>query len=272
MRRPVMGRWLRLAGLSALAASAAGCLPTAVTAQGRDIASLYTGFLVLGTIIGGLVFALATFAIVRFRRRDDGALPKQTHGNVKLEALWTVLPIITVLVLFGFTLVVLGRVEARSEQPGAELRVEAFRWGWTFRYPNDGVVVNGAGAPGPEVVVPVGEPVQITVTAVDVDHAFFVPQFLFKKDAIPGRENVFDVTIEEPGAYGGQCAEFCGIYHARMPFTIRAVPRPEYEAWLAQQPREGTEASAPLGSPLASQGEAASASPSDPGQPLDSAP
>jgi cytochrome c oxidase subunit 2 len=64
-----------------------------------------------------------------------------------------------------------------------------------------------------------------------------VPVFLFKRDAIPGRETVFEITIEEPGTYGGQCAEFCGTFHARMPFTIEAVPRAEFEAWLDTQPR-----------------------------------
>jgi cytochrome c oxidase subunit 2 len=277
-------------------AAVAGCLPAAVTAEGREIGNLYAGFVVIAILIGVLVFGLATFAIVRYRvrgglddarhrvdrphadrphpdhERDADPLPAQTRGNFKLEALWTGLPIATVLVLFGFTLLVLNRVEARAEQPGAELRVEAFRWGWTFRYPAEGIAVSGIGAPGPEVFVPVGEPIRITVTAADVNHAFFVPQFLFKRDAIPGRENVFDITIDEPGAYGGQCAEFCGIYHARMPFTIRAVPRAEYETWLTEQPRDGAEASVPVGSLDASASTAPSATPSGAGQPLESAP
>jgi len=235
----------------------AGCLPAAATAEGRAIGTLYLGFVAIAVLIGLFVFGLATFAIVRYRVRarpeasrgrtdparpgetlDEGPLPPQTRGSFRLEALWTGLPIVTVLVLFGFTLLVLNRVEARADQPGAELRVEAFRWGWTFRYPAEDVAVSGIGEPGPEVVVPVGEPIRVTVAAADVNHAFYVPQFLFKRDAIPGRESVFDLTIEEPGAYRGQCAEFCGIYHARMPFTIRAVPRAEYETWLAAQPRE----------------------------------
>jgi heme/copper-type cytochrome/quinol oxidase subunit 2 len=70
---------------------------------------------------------------------------------------------------------------------------------------------------------------------VDVIHAFYVPQFFYKLDAIPGRVNEFDVTIEEPGTYGGQCAEFCGLSHADMYFTVRAVPRAEYDAWVAAE-------------------------------------
>jgi cytochrome c oxidase subunit 2 len=272
------------AGASLLVAA---CLPAAATAEGREISTLYGYFMLLAVLVGLLVFGLATFAIVRYRvpaRRgrtardratdavlEDEPLPAQTHGNLKLEAVWTAIPLLTVIGLFAGTLVVLNRVEARSAQPAAEIRVEAFRWGWTFRYPNEGVEVSGIGAPGPEVVVPVGEPLRFTLTAADVNHAFFVPQFLFKRDMIPGRDNVFEITIEEAAAYGGQCAEFCGIYHAKMPFTIRAVPRAEYDAWLAGQPREGAQPSAAPGGPAAP-GPAASAAASDGGQPLEPIP
>jgi cytochrome c oxidase subunit 2 len=94
-------------------------------------------------------------------------------------------------------------------------------------------VVEGIGKPGPELYVPVNEHVRVTLTGADVIHAFFVPQFLFKKDAIPGHDNEFAFTVDEAGRYGGQCAEFCGIYHSRMPFTVVAVPRAEYDAWIA---------------------------------------
>jgi len=274
-------------GILVTTAAVAGCLPAATTAEGRVIQTLYGYFVILGIGVGLLVFGLATFAIVRYRvpaRRGrtapdrateevlaDEPLPPQTHGNLKLEALWTAIPLITVIGLFLGTLVVLNRVEARSPQPAADIRVEGFRWGWTFRFPNEGIAVSGLGVPGPEVVVPVNEPLRFTLTAADVNHAFFVPQFLFKKDMIPGRENVFEITIEEPGAYGGQCAEFCGIYHAKMPFTIRAVERGEYDAWLAEQPREGESATPSLGSPLASDA-APSPTASEGGQPLEPIP
>ena len=223
---------------------AAGCLPAAATAEGRAIADLYTGFMAIAVVVGGIVFGLTTFAIVRYRTngtRPSGEameLPVQTRGSMKLEALWTGIPIVIIAVLFAATLVVLNRVEARSPQPGVELRVEAFRWGWSFEYPAAGVTISGVGGQGPEAVVPVGEPIRVTVAARDVAHAFFVPVFLFKRDAIPGRESTFEFTVDEPGTYRGQCAEFCGIYHSRMPFSIRAVARAEFDAWLVAQPAE----------------------------------
>jgi cytochrome c oxidase subunit 2 len=146
-----------------------------------------------------------------------------------------------VLVLFGATWLTLNTVEARAPEPAVEVRVTAFRWGWQFDYPDPSGaiqvrVVGDVNAP-PELAVPVGETLHITLEATDVVHAFFVPRLLFKRDMIPGRVNAFDVTIETPGTYPGVCAEFCGLFHARMPFTLRAMPRAEFDAWLAAQPR-----------------------------------
>jgi cytochrome c oxidase subunit 2 len=89
----------------------------------------------------------------------------------------------------------------------------------------------------PEAVLPTGGPVRVVLTSPDVIHSFYVPEFLFKRDAIPGRTTSFDLTIERPGIYRGRCAEFCGLDHWRMRFTIRAVSPTEFEAWLAGQAR-----------------------------------
>jgi cytochrome c oxidase subunit 2 len=241
-------------GLVALPLTVSACMPRPVTTEGRDVATLYSGFFALAVVVAAIVFGLTTFAIIRHRRRGSTELPPQTSGNWKLEAIWTAIPIVTVLVLFGATLLVLARMEPASARPGTEIRVEAFRWGWTFRYPSQGIVVSGIGSPGPELVVPVNQPVRITLAAADVAHAFYVPQFLFKRDAIPGRESTFDFTVADAGTYRGQCAEFCGIYHSRMPFAVRAVPRAEFDAWIAAQPRQS---GAPSGAGPAGPGSAA---------------
>jgi cytochrome c oxidase subunit 2 len=252
----------RAAALGVLAVSAAGCLPQSVTTEGHDIATTYRIFLLAAAVVAAIVLGSTTFAIFRYRASRRPDLPVQTRGNVKAEAIWTLIPALTVVGLFALTVLTLLRVESTEATPGAEVEVSAFRWGWTFRYPADDVTVSGIGAPGPEIVVPVGEPVRFRLTSGDVIHSFFVPHFLQKRDANPGRENVFQVTIEEAGTYRGQCAEFCGLYHWRMPFAVRAVPRTEYDAWLAAQPRGGAAPSVPVGSPLASQ-PAAGASPGE---------
>jgi cytochrome c oxidase subunit 2 len=230
----------RAALLAAIALVASGCLPAAASSEARDVAALYTAFIAIAAVVAIIVFGGTTWSVLRYRRRRNepaGALPPQTHGSLRLESTWTAIPIITVLVLFGATMLVLGRMQATSDTPGAVIRVEAFRWGWTFRYPDLGIVVSGIGSPGPEIVVPVGEPVRVTVASNDVIHSFYVPQFLFKRDAVPGRESSFDFTVEDAGTYRGQCAEFCGIYHSRMPFTVRAVSPTDYDAWVASQPK-----------------------------------
>jgi cytochrome c oxidase subunit 2 len=232
--------------LATTALTATGCLPAAASAEGRDVATLYTGFVAIAVVVGVIVFGSTTWSVLRYRRRRDepaGTLPPQTHGSLRLESAWTAIPIVTVLGLFGATLVVLNRVETMSDRPAAVIRVEAFRWGWSFQYPDLGITVSGIGTPGPEIVVPVGEPIRLTVTSADVVHSFYVPQFLFKRDAVPGRETSFEFTVDSAGSYRGQCAEFCGIYHARMPFTVRAVAPAEYDAWVASQPKSSPAAS-----------------------------
>jgi cytochrome c oxidase subunit II len=227
----------------AVAVVAAGCLPTPATEQAKSIERLYWVAMAIAVVIAVVVFGLATWAIVRHRAKPGDELPPQTHGSTRVEIVWTVIPVLIILGLFGGTLAVLSVVDAHSPDPAVEVRVEAFRWGWTFRYPASGVEVSGVSPDGPEAVLPVGEPLRVVVTSHDVIHSFFVPVFLFKRDAIPGRESSFDFTIDEPGTYGGQCAEFCGVYHSRMPFTIRAVSPAEFETWLAAQPRSSPAAS-----------------------------
>jgi cytochrome c oxidase subunit 2 len=225
----------------------AACVPDAVTEQGRGVQDLYRGFLAVAAVVALVVYGLAFFAIVRYRRRGRDELPPQRGGDVRLEILWTVVPVLMVIGLFVATLVVLDKVDARDPS-ATEVHVEAHRWGWAFSYTGTGVTIAGNGEPGPRVVLPVGRPVRIVLDSADVVHAFFVPQFLFKRDAIPGRTTSFDFTIAEPGTYAGQCAEFCGILHSRMPFTVVAESGPDFDAWL----QAAQASAAPAASPEAS--------------------
>jgi cytochrome c oxidase subunit 2 len=126
-------------------------------------------------------------------------------------------------------------VEGLDPEPATTVSVEAFNWSWRFTYEGTPVSISGTPDNPPQAVLPVGETVRIRLTAADVIHSFYLPDFLFKRDAIPGRTTEFDLTLDEPGVYRGQCAEFCGLDHWRMRFTIRAVPRSEFDAWLAEQ-------------------------------------
>jgi cytochrome c oxidase subunit 2 len=236
----VRGR--RVAAVGALlTALVAGCMPDPVTEQARAVRDLWSQFLIASVLVGGTVWVLITVALVRYRRprRAPDAvaeMPRQTHGSTRLEIAWTAIPIVIILVLFALTMGALGRIDARS--PGSvTVQVDAFRWQWRFDYPGTGVSVVGGPDTPAELIVPAGEPIHFVLTSSDVDHSFYVPQFLFKRDAIPGFPNQFDITIDEPGVYRGQCAEFCGVFHARMLLSVRALSRADFDAWLATAPR-----------------------------------
>ncbi len=215
-------------------------MPTPSSTQGKEISDLYAVFLVGGIIVATIVWALVTWAILRYRKRDD-RLPVQTEGNMRIEAIWTLIPVVTILVLFLFTVRTLSAVDT-VDPGGVNLHVTAFRWQWKATYPDSGVTITGTDAQHLEIVLPVDTPVHVTLESLDVNHAFYVPAFLFKRDAIPGRPTTFDIRVTAPGVYPGSCAEFCGIGHDQMLFTIRGVDMATYTAWLADHAAAGSAA------------------------------
>ena len=247
-------RILILAG--ATVALAGACMPQSATVQEESTYNLYQVFFWTAAVVAAIVYVMTTLAIIRFRRRRDqrdDELPTQTRENRPLEVAWTAFPFLTVFVLFVLTLVTLNTVDAMPPNPAATIDVTAFRWSWTFVYPGKGVTITGATGQPPEMVVPAGQNLHIVLTSADVDHAFWIPKFLFKRDAIPGITNEFNFTIKQPGTYSGQCAEYCGLYHDEMTFTVRAVPPAEYQSWLVSQ-RAGASASpSPSALPSAAQ-------------------
>ena len=239
-----------------------------MTSQGRETANLYSIVFWIAAAIFLLVEGLILWSVIRYRRRDD-ALPVQTHGNKLAELLWTVVPAIIVVVLFVISTFGFYTVEARSPNPAVTVDVHGFQWQWSFGYgcPQEfeqrftkiddcQIGLTGAGNQGPEMVVPVNETVKVRLHGADVNHAFYVPQFLYKKDVIPGHVNRFDVKVEQPGTYAGQCAEFCGLAHASMNFSVRAVPRAEFDAWLTSERQKAEERrrATPPPQPAAGQG------------------
>jgi cytochrome c oxidase subunit 2 len=145
-----------------------------------------------------------------------------------------------VAVLFGASWLIQDRVTAVDADPAARIDVVGFRWSWQFAYPDEGVVVTGEPGRGPEMVIPVGRPTQLRLLSSDVAHSFWVPDFLSKRDLIPGVDNTIDVTPTETGSYVGRCAEFCGLDHWKMQFSVRVVTEDEYEEWIDDQ-REARE-------------------------------
>lgn len=228
----------------ALALGLAACAPAPVTAEGGDIKALYDIFLWVAAGVFLLVAGLIGWSIVRYRATDDPDLPPQTEANVRLELLWWALPTILVIGLFILTAGVLNRVDARSDDgESLVVRVTGFQWQWRFDYEESGATIIGLPDTIPEAVVPVGERITFVLESPDVQHAFWVPQFLMKRDVVPGRQNQVDVTIDEEGTYTGVCAEFCGLLHADMTFRIRAVSPDAFATWLAEVAEQEGEAS-----------------------------
>jgi cytochrome c oxidase subunit 2 len=234
-RRVPAARWL--AG-TAVVLAAAGCAPQSVTEQGQAVYNLYNLFLDLAAVVFLLVSGLVIWSVVRYRRRGDD-LPTQTHGNNRLELIWTLIPTVIVLALFVFTIQAQNKVLDRPAKPDVNLTVTAFQWSWRFTYEGTGAEVVGRPETIPELVLPVGQRVRIKLVSADVVHSFYVPQTLFKRQAIPGTDNEFDLTFEKVGLYHGQCTQFCGLQHPDMIFRVRVVTQGEYQSWLAAATRRG---------------------------------
>jgi cytochrome c oxidase subunit II len=220
----------------ALAFVAAACAPESVTEQGRGVNDLYDFFTIAAAVIFVITAGLIGWSIVRYRARPGDDEGRPFHSNVPLEIVWFAIPQVIVVILFIVSTGTLNTVDEEAPDPDVSITVEGFQWGWRFVYA-EGVVVSGNAQDPPEIVVPISTPLTFHITSQDVIHSFYVPKFLFKRDAIPDRESRVDITIDTPGVYAGKCAEFCGLLHEDMNFTIRAVEPPEYEQWLSEQPR-----------------------------------
>ena len=193
---------------------------------------LYTVFFWVAAGVFTITAGLIGWSIIRYRERPgDNDLPKQFHQNLKLEIIWFAIPQLIVIALFVLTAFTLSEVNEQEQEPDATVHVTAFQWGWRFEFEGWDKVVEGTPQERAEVMLPTGD-VAFVLESADVVHNFYVPRFLMKRDIVPGRATRFDVNIESPGTYGGVCAEFCGLLHDQMTFTLEAVAPEEFEAWL----------------------------------------
>lgn len=226
--------------VAAVAATAA-CAPEAAGDQGAAVKDLYDVFFYVAAGVFAVVAGLIGWSILRFRKKDDEE-PPQTKHNLVLEVTWFAIPTAIVVVLFVLSAQTLGDVNDEHPDPAVTVTVEAFQWGWRFTYEGEAVVVEGLPEEPAAIVLPVDQPLRFDLVSADVVHSFYVPRFLVKRDAVPGTTNRIDYVIRDEGTYDGRCAEFCGVLHDSMPFTIEAVAQDEYEEWLATQRTENEDA------------------------------
>jgi cytochrome c oxidase subunit 2 len=220
--------------------------PSGITDEARRMHSLWIGSTIAALVVGIIVWILIAYAAIRYRKRrgtPDDELPRQTAYNLPLEVVYTIIPFVIIAVLFFFTVSTQNRVQQRSNNPDVTIAVNAFKWNWQFVYPdttnaNGGAPVSTVGTSDeiPILVLPTNQTIRFELASADVIHSFWVPDFLFKLDVIPGnengRDNVFQVTVRQTGAYVGRCAELCGTYHAFMNFEVRSVSPADYQAYL----------------------------------------
>ena len=202
--------------------------------------SVYTLSIFVLTVCGIIfvvVSALLAYAVVKFRRRadDDGREPPQVYGSNQVELAWTVTPVLIVLILFFAAARVIHAVQQAPEPPDAiEVTVIGHQFWWEYRYPKYGVVAAN------ELHVPVSDrahptPTFMTLLSADTDHSFWVPQLAGKTDLIPNRINHMWIEPHETGMYVGQCAQYCGVQHAKMLLRVYVDTREQFDQWIAGQ-------------------------------------
>jgi cytochrome c oxidase subunit II len=219
--------------------------PESPNADGIRSSFLFVSIFVVAIFV--LVEALLIAFIVRYRRRrrdrfEEGA---PIHGATKVELAWTAFPVVVLFLVAAFVFIELpGISDVPSAAPGEQLevRVTGQQYSWQFEYPNGVIAVDTLRAPA-------GVPVTLEVTAPDDDviHSWWIPALGGKIDAIPGRVNHSWFQAEQPGVYRGQCAELCGLEHAKMLATVEVLPRDEFDAWLEQRRREQSAGTSELG-------------------------
>jgi len=216
-------------------------MPEGASDRSESIIQFWQYTWLAAMIVGVLVWGLIFYVCIRFRRRSPDEIPVQTRYNLPMEILYTIAPVIVVLVFFKFVVDTLGDVNDKSEEPDHVVRVVGQQWSWTFNYVRDQALdgqttVYEVGTPAelPTLYLPVGETVRFQLTSPDVVHSFWIPAFNYKLDVIPGRTNEFEMTPIRTGSFEGRCAELCGTYHSRMLFNVEIVSPDEYAEHLQQ--------------------------------------
>jgi cytochrome c oxidase subunit 2 len=252
------------------AAGIAGCLPASaalaawefnmpvgVTELSRDIHDLHMLIFWICVLIAIAVFGIMIYSLVKFRH-SQGAVPAKFDHSTRAEIVWTVIPIA---ILVGMAIPAAETLIKIEDTRNSQLtiKVTGYQWKWHYDYLDQNVnffstlarssdaarqlrsgidpwtVPNYLLEVDHPLVVPVGAKVRVLLTASDVIHAWWVPAFGMKKDAIPGFVNELWFRADEPGTYRGQCAELCGRDHGFMPVVVEVKPQAEYDTWLKAQ-------------------------------------
>ncbi len=195
---------------------------------------LFNLYVPIALAVAGIIFSVVLFAAVRYRRRDDRHPPQRAAAH-KTETLYVLVLAAIAAVLLAFTFSAEERVDRVSPHPGLKVGVTASNWRWRFDYPDLGISQTGTNTEPATLVVPTGTTVRFEMTSLDVIHAFYISELRFKRDAFPNRFTSFDLVFPDGRATGGQCAEYCGLKHSQMLFRVQALPRQQFDQWVAER-------------------------------------
>jgi cytochrome c oxidase subunit II len=215
-------------GALALVAILIPWLPPADSTQAHKIDDVYWFVTIICVAIFALVAGVSVYAIWKFRAPpddfDDGS---PIHGHTGLEVVWTTVPAVLVTAISIYSGVVLTQIEDIPAQHRV-VQVSAQQFAWSFTYP-DAKVTSG------QLTLPVNQPVELTMTAKDVIHSFWVPQWRMKKDVVPGIETNLIITPTTTGVFTVMCTELCGLGHAAMRARAVVMSEEGFQGWLEQQ-------------------------------------
>jgi cytochrome c oxidase subunit 2 len=223
-------------------------MPEAITKEAPHIHDLWMGSWIAAGLTGLVVWSLIFFVAIRYRRRSDDEIPIQTRYNLPIEIFYTIAPIMMVIVFFYFTVDTQNKVLHDDKNPDETITVVGQQWSWTFNYTkgnsdieNQPVWEAGTTADRPTLYLVEGQSVSVDLYSPDVIHSFWVPNFLYKMDVVPGREkyNHFTFTPNREGTFDGRCAELCGVYHSRMLFNVEVTDQATFDSHMARLKAEG---------------------------------
>lgn len=224
----------------------------------EQVTDFHDLLLIIITCIAVFVLALLTYTVLKFSARNNPTPSKTTH-NTPIEVLWTVVPVIILVVIAvpSFRLLYHSDVVPKADMT---IKTIGHQWYWTYEYPDHGkfsfdsnMIRDDELKPGQKrlldtdtsVVVPVNTTVRMQVTADDVLHSWAIPAFGVKLDAVPGRLNETWFKATREGVYYGQCSELCGINHGFMPIRVEVVSKSKFDAWAADRRRAAKRDGAP---------------------------
>ncbi|WP_166984800.1 cytochrome c oxidase subunit II [Canibacter zhoujuaniae] len=256
MRSTRLKKWAAGAAVASAGILLAGCTPNqtrgflpegseGATNHTDSIIGLWTTSWIVLLVVGVIAWSLVIWATIAYRRRKgETGVPVQLRYNMPIETLFTVIPVILIIGFFAFTAKTQSAIEEPIANPDNRIEVIGKRWAWDFNYTDENVHFSGVqvqtdqnGSPTadtmPTLYLPVNKSTEVKLESRDVIHSFWVVEYLYKKDMIPGKTNYMYFTPTKTGTFVGKCAELCGEYHSNMLFQVKVVEQDEYDAYIA---------------------------------------